>query len=122
MVIDDDVTTRKILTNALTNLGHWTIESANGRHAWETLWENQDIGLVVTDMFMPDMDGGELTQLIRGNSTFEGLPIIIVSGVLEPSDVQPFLRFQRCAFLQKPIDIAQFKALVGEFAALSGGR
>lgn len=112
LVIDDDVIGRKILVKALESLGHWVIQSGNGRHGWETLWENQDTALVVTDMLMPDMDGGELTRLIRGNSLFEDLPIVIISGVVAESELDNLIKLPKVSFLPKPIDISKFKSSV----------
>ena len=114
LIIDDDMTTRTLLVRAMESLGHWAVQSGNGRHGWETLWENRDTGLVVTDMIMPDMDGGELTQLIRGNAVFESLPIIIISGVLDESEVASLLEYPKCKFLSKPVNLDEFKALVRE--------
>ena len=113
LVVEDDVITRKMVTRAVEDLGFVAIQSCDGRQAWETLWENPDICLVITDMMMPDMDGRELIQIIRGNQQFSGLPIIIVSGVLTPKDVESLLKLPPCRFIGKPIDMQELKDTVG---------
>lgn len=109
LIIDDDITTRKVLGDAIEDLGMCAVQSGNGRHGWETLWENPDISLVVTDMMMPDMDGEELIRLIRGNSAFNRIPIVIVSGVANPKTIEELVRLGPCVFCEKPIDLAYFK-------------
>ena len=112
LVIDDDPVSRKMLAKALEKGRHITIQSANGKHAWETLWENHDIGLVVTDMMMPDMDGRELIQIIRGNQAFYDLPIVIVSGVVASDQVEDVLRLGNCVFCNKPINLDEIRSKI----------
>ena len=114
LVIDDDILTRKVLSSMVEKLGYCVIQSGNGKHAWETLWENPDIALVVTDMMMPDMDGGELAQVIRGNQAFHELPIILVSGVVEMKEIDAIIKLGGCSFCKKPVASDEFKALVNK--------
>lgn len=112
LIIDDDEIVRKQLAQVLHNMGYQTIQSGNGRHAWETLWENKDITLIVTDVMMPDMDGRELLQLIRGNSLFKELPVVVLSGVASEDIIGTMLSLGHCAYCSKPIDSKAFKDCV----------
>lgn len=120
LVIDDDAIGRRMVTAAIQKMGYVTIQSGNGRHAWETIYENPDIRLVVTDMLMPDMDGKELVQLIRLHDEAVPLPVVILSGVVSEEDVQELLDLGHCTFIPKPIDMvklrAQIKSLLGAAA------
>ena len=118
LVIDDDILTRKVLASMVERMGHCAIQSGNGKHAWETLWENPDMALVITDLMMPDMDGSELVQIIRGNQAFHELPIILVSGVVEMEQVEAIMKLGGCFFCRKPVASDEFKSLVKR--ALSG--
>ncbi len=64
LIVEDDRISRKLLTQTLTNLGYHVVQSENGRQAWEILQQG-NIQLVITDWLMPEMDGLELTRLIR---------------------------------------------------------
>jgi CheY-like chemotaxis protein len=112
LVIDDDQVARKILAAALEKNGWSVIQSGNGKHGWETLWENQDIAMIVSDLAMPDMDGRELVQLIRGNQAFDNLAIVIVSGVIKQENAQDLLEFPHCRFCRKPVSLDVFKQTV----------
>jgi CheY-like chemotaxis protein len=117
LVVEDDVITRKIITRGVEDLGYVAIQSCDGRQAWETLWENSDICLIITDMMMPDMDGRELIQIVRGNQQFSGIPIIIVSGVLTPKDVESLLKLPPCRFLGKPVIMKDLKETIESMLA-----
>ena len=42
----------------------------------------EDISCVITDIEMPQMDGHRLAKLIKSDSRFEGLPVIIFSSLV----------------------------------------
>lgn len=114
LVIDDDLITRKTVVKNVESLGFVAIQSSNGKHGWETLWENPDISLVITDVMMPDMDGRELLKILRGNQTFQTLPVIIMSGVSDQSEVQDLLNLGSSCFCKKPLDTPELKRRVNE--------
>jgi DNA-binding response OmpR family regulator len=120
LVIEDDVVARSMIAKLVESLGYVAIQSCDGRQGWETLWENRDIALVITDMMMPDMDGRELIQILRGNEAFSSLPVVIVSGVLSEAEVKPLVDLGHCTFCPKPINPSELKARIGEM--LSGSR
>ncbi len=112
LVIDDDIITRRMLVKNVENLGYVVVQSSNGRHGWETLWENPDIDLVITDLMMPDMDGREFMKIVRGNQTFQSLPVLLVSGVSSEVDVADLLEFGHAKFLKKPLNTAELREAV----------
>ncbi len=112
LVIEDDVVARSMLAKMVEGLGYAAIQSCDGRQGWETLWENRDIALVITDMMMPDMDGKELIQILRGNDEFRELPVIIVSGVISEAEVRPLIELGNCTFCAKPINPEELKSKV----------
>jgi CheY-like chemotaxis protein len=106
LVIDDDKTTREILKRAVESHNFSVIQSGNGRHGWETLWENDDIQFIITDMAMPDMDGKELMHLVRNDEQTKNIPVIIVSGCFSSEELAPVIKVspQNTFFLPKPLD------------------
>lgn len=79
LLADDDMFLRDIATEFLTDAGYEIIEAENGRIAWEKLQkENADIA--VLDVNMPEMDGLELLDLIRGDDRFSDMPVILLTG------------------------------------------
>lgn len=106
LIIDDDRTSREIVKRAVESRNYIAIQSGNGRHGWETLWENDDIEFIITDMAMPDMDGRELMHLIRSEETLKELPVIIISGCVSGDEIGPILKISpsKTLFMPKPLD------------------
>ncbi len=65
LVVDDTRTTRKVLARMLAIQQYAVVEAGSGQEALAILDTNPDIQLVVSDYYMPDMDGFELARRIR---------------------------------------------------------
>ncbi len=78
LIVDDDKTTRKLLSLYLKSKGYEVASAENGLDALEKLG-TEDINLVVTDMNMPYMDGIELTKTLRSDVNLKDMPIIMVT-------------------------------------------
>ncbi len=78
LIVDDDKTTRKLLSLYLKGKGYEVVPAENGLDAIEKLG-TESINLVVTDMNMPYMDGIELTKTLRADSVLKEIPIIMVT-------------------------------------------
>ncbi|MGE4294955.1 MAG: chemotaxis response regulator CheY [Campylobacterales bacterium] len=80
LVVDDSSTMRRIIKNTLNRLGYKDLfEAENGAQAWEVLQQNPEIGVLVTDWNMPEMNGLELVQKVRAEQRYTDLPIIMVT-------------------------------------------
>ena len=117
LIVEDDIPVRKIITKAVEAIGHVAIQSPHGKHGWETLGANPDIGLVITDMMMPEMDGRQLVQVIRGNSELGKIPVIILSGVTDAQQLADLLQLGTTAFLPKPVKIGELQETVQQYLA-----
>lgn len=67
--------------------------------------------IAVIDLTLPDMDGIELTQAIRGLPAGGQFPIIVVTGTGGASEWQRLSALGAAAFLVKPIDAEQLTTL-----------
>ncbi len=76
LIVDDDAQARRQLSDLLTANGYAVIEAGNGRIARGVLAE-QEIDLVVSDIFMPECDGFELIAAIRDMAA--PVPVIAMS-------------------------------------------
>jgi len=78
LVVDDSVTMRRIITNALKRIGHTdVVEASDGRDALDRL--DPSIELIITDWNMPHMNGVEFTRAVRGTLVGQSLPILMVT-------------------------------------------
>lgn len=80
LVVDDSSTMRRIIKNTLSRLGYEDVlEGEDGVQGWNVLDANSDIGMLITDWNMPEMNGLELVKKVRADSRFSDLPIIMVT-------------------------------------------
>ena len=80
LVVDDSSTMRRIIVNTLARLGYKdVVQGADGVEAWEAMQKNPDIGVVITDWNMPNMNGLELVKKIRAEEKYADIPIIMVT-------------------------------------------
>ena len=75
LVVDDDDDIASVVARFVGGLGHEVRVAGNGRRALEEL---NGVGLVITDINMPDMDGIELIMALRTSDP--DLPVIAMSG------------------------------------------
>lgn len=79
LIVDDSPTMRRIVSNSLRDAGYSDfVEAEDGQHALDILSE-VPIDLVLTDWNMPNMNGLELTNAIRGHATLSEVPILMVT-------------------------------------------
>lgn len=78
LIVDDDKTTRKMLSLILKNKGYDVVTAENGIEALQKLGLEQ-INLILTDMNMPYMDGIEFTKQVRANQDFCNIPIVMIT-------------------------------------------
>ncbi len=78
LVTEDEGQTRRSLAIVLESAGFYVRQASNGREAMEILMSEEEIDLLLTDIFMPVMTGMELIGKVR--QSFRLLPIIVVTG------------------------------------------
>lgn len=84
------------------SLGYDVLEAVHGGHALQVL-DHTRVERVLTDMYMPVVDGIELTRHIRADRRLAGLPVVLTSCRDGTHDRQRALRAGAAHFLTKPI-------------------
>lgn len=90
VIAEDSVLLAKMITEALLKAGYDNVTKFdNGQEAWsylESCKEEKDIaskvGLIITDIEMPMMDGHRLTKLVKENENLKKIPLIIFSSLI----------------------------------------
>jgi CheY-like chemotaxis protein len=120
LIVDDDDDIRRSLRKVLEKDGHTVDDCANGRQALHALHARRP-NLVITDVYMPEMDGIEF--LIRLRDEDPDLPVLAVSGgSLAPADfvLEDASQLGADAVLAKPYEIEEMRTTVRDL--LAGGR
>ncbi len=102
LIVDDSLTMRRIVTNALHSLGYENVlEAADGKEAVLKLQEN-GTDIVITDWNMPEMNGLELARWIRSNEKLEHLPILMITTRGNKDDVIEAMKARVNNYIVKP--------------------
>jgi PleD family two-component response regulator len=93
----------EILTtvNSALSTHYRTLCAPSGRVALDIL-NQQDIGIFILDIDMPDMDGFQLAQQIRNNKKYKETPIIYLTGNSSRERIQKAVRIGISDFIVKP--------------------
>jgi two-component system chemotaxis response regulator CheY len=102
LVIDDSRTVRAIIGGILAELGLNVVEAANGREGLERLQQNPDIGLVLVDWNMPEMNGLEFIQAVRKEPGYDSLHIVMVTTETEQEQLLRALEAGANEYVMKP--------------------
>jgi CheY-like chemotaxis protein len=87
LLIDDNAIQAATRQTILKRAGYFVIAALNPQRALSQLQRNefqQDIGLVITDHFMPGMTGAEFVRNLRG--IYPEMPVLVISGMEEVED------------------------------------
>jgi PleD family two-component response regulator len=114
LIVDDSPTARALLTSRLKRYNFRVSLAESGAKALEILKKNPDIGLVVTDYNMPDIDGFELTRRIRSVRGSHELRIIGVSSSSNRLLSARFLKAGGNDFMLRPFIDEEFYCRVNQ--------
>jgi CheY-like chemotaxis protein len=107
LVVDDDVRNIFALSSVLERRGMIVVTASTGREAITTLESTPDVAIVLMDVMMPEMDGYETMQAIRGNAEFRRLPIIALTAKAMKGDREKCLEAGASEYLAKPVNTDQ---------------
>ncbi|THV24917.1 response regulator [Peteryoungia ipomoeae] len=114
LIVDDSPTARALLSSRLRRYNFRVSLAESGAKAIEILKANPDIGLVVTDYNMPDIDGFELTRRIRAVRGSHELRIIGVSSSTNRLLSARFLKVGGNDFMLRPFIDEEFYCRVNQ--------
>lgn len=88
LFVDDSAFFRNMLTPVLKAAGYEVTVCASAQAAYELLEKGEEYSAIVTDIEMPDINGYQFCESLRGDTRFRHLPIIALSAVVTPQSIQ----------------------------------
>jgi CheY-like chemotaxis protein len=111
LLVEDNEVNQLVATSILKKAGLNVKVANNGREAVEMV-QKDHYDLVLMDIQMPEMDGLEATQVIRGLDGFDALPIVAMTAHAMSGDKEMSLKSGMNDHVNKPIDVQElFKTL-----------
>lgn len=115
MIVDDERDIRFLLKFVLEKHGYRVVEAVHGANALAII-RNEQPALVITDLMMPVMDGGQLVGSLRDATETAQIPAILVTACPERAPVYQFDRVLRKPFLPSDLLAIVDELLGGEFS------
>ncbi len=111
MVVEDDITVREALVDALEMLNYRTIEAANGQAALAIL-NDKSVAMVLSDVVMPQMGGTALFEALQQRDTSP--PVVMLSGHPLDEKIKDLQAQGLTGWLPKPPNIEQLAMLLAK--------
>ena len=111
LVVDDNEVNRDILSRRLKREGHTVTEAGDGRQALEAINANS-FDLVLLDIMMPEVDGYQVLEQLKGDDTQRHVPVIMLSALDEIDSAVRCIGVGAEDYIPKPFNPVLLKARV----------
>ena len=107
LIVDDDPAIVEMLVELLERDGRFEVETAETGFGAGVKAKGFQPDVMVLDYMLPDVNGNAVCRTVRADPTLDNVRIIMVSGVVNPDDVEKLKADGADEFLQKPFSIEQ---------------
>jgi adenylate cyclase len=111
LVVDDNEMNRDMLCSLLEADGHKTSVAEDGRIGLELI-QTKPYDLVLLDVMMPEMDGYQVLQHLKSDSSLRDIPVIVLSALDEIGSVVRCIELGAEDYLPKPFDPVLLRARI----------
>ena len=112
LVAEDSLSLQQFYEQVLSSLNCDVLLCEDGNSAWQALQQNQDVDLIIADLYMPKMDGRELCNLIRSHYQFDQIPVVVITTEKEKPVLLDLLNQGVNDYVQKPFREEELRARV----------
>lgn len=111
LIVDDSAAIRKILQRVLRQtdvpIGE-VFEAGDGIEALE-LMKTQKVGLILSDINMPNMDGIQLLTELKAHDNWKAVPIVMITTEGSQNKVVEAVNLGAAGYVRKPFTAEQIK-------------
>ena len=112
LVVDDSEMNRDMLCSLLEADGHKTAVAENGRLAVELI-KAKPFDLVLLDVMMPEMNGYQVLEHLKSDSSLRDIPVIVLSALGEIGSAVRCIELGAEDYLPKPFEPTLLRARIG---------
>ena len=107
LLVDDDAEIVELMVDVLQRDGRFSVKTASTGYDAGIMTQQFQPDLILLDYMLPDVNGNVVCQTIRQNPEFSNTKIIIISGVINQSEIDDLLKAGAEDFLKKPFSIVE---------------
>ncbi|MGL4595028.1 MAG: response regulator [Thermoguttaceae bacterium] len=104
LVVDDDIELVELIVDVLEGDGRFETKSVNNGFDAGMMVREYRPDLIVLDVMLPDINGKEVCQRVRSDSSLNNVKIICISGMVEQDKIAELRGAGADDFLQKPFE------------------
>lgn len=117
LIVDDEPRIVEFVESYLEKSGYTVYKAYNGEDAL-SIFQQEDLSLILLDLMLPDISGEEICRIIRKTS---GIPIIMLTAKVEEESILKGLDIGADDYITKPFSPRQLVARVGALLRRTGG-
>lgn len=102
LVVEDEPAIQDMIRILLERVGFEALPALNAAQAVQILRGKPLPDVMLLDLMLPDVDGFELLRQMREKSTFEDLPVVIVSALADPEQIRKGFEMGADRYVTKP--------------------
>ena len=106
-MVDDDEELVELMVDVFARDGRFDYKTANNGFDAGMLVKEFRPDLVVLDVMLPDINGKEVCQRVRSDSSMDDVKIICISGMVEADKIDDLKAAGANDFMQKPFEVEQ---------------
>jgi two-component system cell cycle response regulator DivK len=114
LIIDDDSKNIFALSAVLRSKQFPCVSAESAMQGFSILEQEKNIGLVLMDMMMPDMDGYEAIRKMKENKKLQNLPVIAVTAQAMTGDKERCIAAGASGYISKPINVDELLTLINK--------
>jgi two-component system cell cycle response regulator DivK len=114
LVVEDDQDNREMVLKVLKHNGYQAIEAVDGQEAIEKA-KTEDPDLILLDLYIPKMDGYEVTRRLKGDQGLKHIPIIALTAHAMKGNREEALAAGCDGYIAKPINVRELPQQIEHF-------
>ena len=114
LVVEDNQDNREMVVKVLKFNGYQVVEAVDGEEAIEKA-RAEDPDLILLDIFLPKMDGYEVTRRLKGDTRLKNIPIIALTAHAMKGSMEEALAAGCDGYIPKPIDVRELPKQIQHF-------
>ena len=107
LVVDDDPQIIELFVDALKTDGRFVVATASSGYDAGVMTQQFQPDVVVLDYMLGDINGNVVCKTIRDNPDLSDIKILIISGMVNPAEIEKLMEAGADDFIKKPFNIAK---------------
>ena len=114
LIIDDDSKNIFALSAVLKSKKYPCVSAMSADQGLKILSANKNIGVVLMDMMMPEMDGYEAIGKMKSNEELKNIPVIAVTAQAMVGDMEKCVKAGADGYISKPVNVDELLRLLNK--------